>query len=242
MIAALTAAVSSASAAQAQAPVAAPPPLVRLPSARTAARIALSNGGESIIIDGALEAGTASRFEAVASGAPTARIVVLHSPGGLLGEAESMAATVRARRLDTYVESTCLSACTIVLIAGRDRAASPNARIGFHHPRFLVSNAETTRRAVSLTRRLYDDAGITSAFTDRVLATPFESMWYPTLQEMRLANVITRQSLGGETSAVLSQISSVEQLRTFFLRVPFWRAIFDRYPDIVTCSPFLLHS
>lgn len=232
MIAVLMASVPIAATAQRSTRVAAPPPLVQLPSPRAPARVTVSNGGEAIVIDGALEAGTATRFETVVTGAPAARIVVLHSPGGMLGEAERIAATVRSRRLDTYVESACLSACTVILIAGRDRAASPNARIGFHHPRFPFSNAERIRSATALTRRMYDDAGVISTFTDRVLATPFEDMWYPTFQEMRTANVITRQTLGGETSAVLSQVSTIDQLRSYFLAVPFWRTIFERYPDI----------
>lgn len=206
----------------------APPPIVT-PSA---AKLTLSGDGRSILLDGRLEPGVAAKFEAAANAAPGLRTVVLQSKGGLLGEAIAIADVVRAKGLDTYVETWCHSACTVVLLAGRDRAASPRARIGFHQPIFPGAEAADVPTLRSVSRRFYDDAGVQPGFTDRAFATPASEMWFPESGELQSARVLTRISLGGETMAGASQIKSRDDIAASMNVVPFWPALKARFPEI----------
>jgi len=55
---------------------------------------------------------------------------MLPNAGGWVGQGEATADVISSRNLTTYVEDELL-ACTIGLLAGRERAASSKARIGF---------------------------------------------------------------------------------------------------------------
>lgn len=209
----------------------APPPFIT-PTAAAPAKVTISSNGQSIIVDGALGEGTAERLATIIAAAPHARTVVLHSTGGLLGEAAKMAEVVKAGGLNTYVESRCLSACTLVLLGGKDRAASPNAKIGFHRPIFMEVNPSDLPSLLVAARRFYDEADVSPTFTDRTFATPHDGMWYPKYEEMLAAKVLTRQTAGGETSAAYSQIASVEALRAELRKTNYWRLLEGRYPEV----------
>jgi hypothetical protein len=122
---------------------------------------------------------------------PAVRSVVLTSPGGRMLEAERIAALIRKRRLDTRVEEYCLSACTSLLLAGRERTAPEQARIGFHQPSFPGMDAYEMSDAIEQTRAEYLAAGVSSAFVARALATPAQSMWFPQPDQLIEANVLT---------------------------------------------------
>lgn len=154
-------------------------------------RISASEDGSALIVDGPITDGAFADFQRAARAYPIARQVILRSPGGLMFEADRIAHLVRERRMATYAQTLCASACTVILIAGRDRAAAPGTRVGFHRPN--VSLSRTPERTLQLTRRLYERAGLAPSFTARIYATPFESVWYPGVDEMISAGVLTRR-------------------------------------------------
>ena len=162
-------------------------------------RVGASEDGRTLVVQGPITEGAYANFRRALRAHPKARRVMLESPGGLMFEADRIADAVRARGMSTYVEGLCASACTVILIAGSERAAAPTARIGFHRPN--VSMSRTPQRTMRLTRRLYERAGIERGFTARIYATPFERAWYPGMSEMISAGVLTRQA-GGETPIV----------------------------------------
>jgi hypothetical protein len=208
------------------------PPIVR--TRPPVATVAISPDGKSIFVDGSLEPGTAARFKAMAAAASNLRTVVLQSNGGRLAEAIDISEIVRARGLDTYVETWCYSACTVILLAGRDRAASPRARIGFHEPVFPGAKAADIPSLRSVSRRIYDDAGVRPNFTDRAFATPSSDMWFPSSDELRSAQVLTRISLSGETTVGASHLKSREDIAESMNAIPFWPALKARYPEITS--------
>lgn len=208
-------------------------PATPVPAALLPAAVSVSQDGASLLIDGAIEAGTAERFARAAAGAPRARTVVLHSSGGRVDEAERIADLVRRRGLDTYVETVCLSACTMILLSGRDRAVSPAARIGFHAPAWRgPGRAPPPTVTMRAAREFFAGRGVATGFIDRVLATPHSAIWYPTYAEMLAAGVVNRQTLGGETQAIFSTLRSPDDLRASLRGAPYWRAIEARYPAI----------
>jgi hypothetical protein len=164
-----------------------------------ATRISASEDGSALIVEGPITDGAYASFQRAARAYPIARQVILRSPGGLMFEADRIAHLVRERRMATYAQTLCASACTVILIAGRDRAAAPGTRVGFHRPD--VSLSRTPATTMRLTRQLYERAGLAPTFTARIYATPFESVWYPGVDEMIRAGVLTRRVLPTATFA-----------------------------------------
>lgn len=155
------------------------------------ARMTVSQDGSRLHVRGNLAAGAAERFESVLAGSPAVKEILLTSPGGRMLEAERMAALIRARGLDTRADDHCLSACTSLLLAGRTRTAPETARIGFHQPAFPGLSAYDLREAVERTRAEYLAAGVEDRFVSRALATPAQSMWFPTPEQLIEARVLT---------------------------------------------------
>jgi hypothetical protein len=155
------------------------------------AEMKVSADGRELLVRGNLAVGAADRFEAVLGTAPKVTTLVLSSPGGRIFEAERIAEAVRRRGLDTRVDDACMSACTDILLAGRDRSAPARARIGFHQPDFPgVSDAERRRMIFAMHDR-YVAAGVKEAFVWQAIEPPPQSMWFPTADELIDANVLT---------------------------------------------------
>lgn len=124
---------------------------------------------------------------------------MLDSEGGRIGEAVRIAKLVRERRLDTYVETYCASACTFIFLAGEDRAATAHAKIGFHRAFFPGMSPELDAAMNDSMLEEYRGAGLSDAFLARVKNTQADDMWFPTSDELIEAQVVNRVSLGGET-------------------------------------------
>jgi hypothetical protein len=212
----------------------APPPLIRKEEAPAAPDLLTSNDHKSLLLVGELTKGSASTFVDAIRATPSIKTIVLQSNGGSLAEALKIADVVRHLKLNTLVERTCVSACTVILLAGHDRAASSTARVGFHRPIFPQAKAEELPTLLSWARSYYDNAGVSPTFTDKAFATPNESVWYPSVDELQSAHVLTRVSLGGETTATFSTFKTEANLETTMESIAYWRAMKARHPEITT--------
>jgi hypothetical protein len=157
------------------------------------AAMSMDSSGKTLELKGALSSGAADQLEEVLASAPNAQLVVLDSDGGRIFEALRMAELIRARGLDTRVEQHCASACTLILLAGKDRSAHRFAQIGFHQPDFPGLSEDEKRAIINDNRGDYTKAGIGPEFLDRALSTPPAEMWYPTHAEMVEAGVLTSE-------------------------------------------------
>ena len=145
--------------------------------------------GRDIAIAGPFIPGLAAAFEAALAKAPQARLVRLESDGGRFDVALDIYRAIRLRGLETAVQGRCLSACTIAFMAGQRRHAAPAARLGFHT---AASPEQAAFPMVDyMIRGFYVHSGMAEPFADRVMATPHNQMWLPSLRELRRANVIT---------------------------------------------------
>ena len=167
------------------------------------AEMKVSPDGSELLLRGTLAVGAADRFETALAGAPKVKTLVLSSPGGRIFEAERIGELVRKRGLDTRVDDACMSACTDILLAGRDRSAPSRARIGFHQPDFPgVSEGERLQMIRAMHDR-YVAAGVKEGFVWQAMQPPPQSMWFPTTDQLVEANVLTtregtvRASRGG---------------------------------------------
>lgn len=187
--------------------------------------------GKSLLVSGGINDGTSADLAKALELAPGVRTVVLHSEGGWVRQGKMIADVIRERQLSTYVEDECTSACTIAFLAGKERAADPDARIGFHSFSSVgLANDLSESGNVLSAQQVYGEAGLSSTFIARVTATPADSVWYPTHDELLAAGVLTRQSSGGETATIATEVTSraavTDELRSF----PIFGALYEVYP------------
>jgi hypothetical protein len=197
--------------------------------------VKLATNGQAIVIRGVFREGSAFEIQNLLNVAPGVTALVLDSSGGRLIEAEKVATLVKKRDLNTYVEGNCLSACTYVFLAGKDRASTPNAKIGFHQPSFVgVDNAAQQSMTNSMLEK-YRTALLPEWFIKKVGATPPTDMWYPSREELIQANVITRISLGGETATSnWSAMGSPAEIALALRSVKLFTLIETRFPGMIT--------
>jgi hypothetical protein len=160
--------------------------------------IRVMRNGTEAEITGGFKYGLTEDFSKVLRASPDIKVVHLNSYGGRIGEAESLGKVIRERGLITYTSSTCQSACTIAFAGGRERWIHQRAQLGFHTAAFPgMGEAEMATD----TAEAYRAAGFDAGFITRVLATPHEDMWTPSVDELRRANVITAVSMGNDFAA-----------------------------------------
>ncbi|WP_233237445.1 ATP-dependent Clp protease proteolytic subunit [Bordetella sp. LUAb4] len=188
--------------------------------------------GRSVILVGFLHQGAADRVRQALDAAPQAKTLVLSSPGGRLQEGELLANLVRTRQLDTYVDEYCASACTYAFLAGHERAATPQARIGFHRPYSPFGGKTIDVIAGEDMMERYREAGLPDWFIERVADTPSESVWYPTEQQLTDARVVTRVSLGGEANR-FALLKDRDSLLQALRREPIFVAYDRRFPGTI---------
>ena len=197
------------------------------------AEMKVSNNGKAIIISKGLGTGSAKLFDQLLSHTSSVTSVILNSSGGRIMEATSIAKTVTRLKLDTYVENECVSACTYIFLAGRDRAATPNAKIGFHQPYFPGVSGEQQKLMTQDMIDQYKQSGLSDQFLQRVWETPPEDMWYPSHEDLLAHKVVTRSSLGGEQSTLVINRRNFDQLKDAFTSNDLIKAYSMRFPGIV---------
>ncbi len=155
------------------------------------ATMTLSDKGRILLIDGALASGSWQSFRTILDQNPSVETVHLNSIGGRIFDADKIAELIRSRKLSTQVVDRCVSACTIILLAGNDRMASHLAQIGFHQPDFPGMDGAMRAEMIGANSAIYRKAGIAQSFIDRVMTTPPADVWFPTFDELMQAGVLT---------------------------------------------------
>lgn len=163
----------------------------------------LMSSGAEVELTGGFKFGLTDAFLELLAGAPGLRTVHLNSDGGRIGEATKLFDAIRERGLDTYVSNVCASACTVAFAAGRQRWILAHSRLGYHAGSFPGVAVIADRELAAV----YARAGIAEAFIDRILATPNESIWFPTLAELQRANVITGLARLGQFGAGADELA-----------------------------------
>lgn len=119
-----------------------------------------------------------------------ATTLVLNSDGGRESAAEEPALRVRQSHLDTLVEYHCLSACTYFFLAGNKREIADDAELGFHQATVEGISGLGKTLVLAQMAEYYRSHGVRQSFIDHIIATPPESMWYPTEDELKKAGVL----------------------------------------------------
>jgi hypothetical protein len=114
--------------------------------------------------------------------------VVLNSPGGLLVEGEAVAKMIDRLDLDTMVEDSCASACTVAFSAGKNRILKQGGQLGFHGASFNGVWVEPTSTVVGY---LYRIGASIPFIREAYFATPPEEMWVPDPSVLANNRIIT---------------------------------------------------
>jgi ATP-dependent protease ClpP protease subunit len=198
--------------------------------------VELTRDKRAVVLSGTLGAGSVSKVSALLDEAPEATTIVLDSFGGRIAEGVLIAKLVRERKLNTYVETHCESACTLVFLAGADRAATPHAQIGFHRAFFPGMDPALDARMTERMLEHYRAAGVSEPFLARVSETKAEHMWYPTSDELLEAHVVNRVSLGGETAVAASKFQSRAHVAFTYAGDAIMGTINDHFPGAVDAA------
>ena len=197
------------------------------------ATLQLSDDARLLILTGGIKYGLAGRIDTLLSAAPNVTGLLLSSPGGRVAEADKIFDLVRKRGLDTFVSDECSSACTLVFVAGQNRLVGQNGKLGFHGSFFPGMTEEDLQDMNDEWANLYRSAGLSADFLDRALKVPPESIWYPTVQELREAGVTV-----GDVSKVaalpdgFTPAASLASVRETFLSASgLYEAIDTHAPD-----------
>ncbi len=121
-----------------------------------------------------------------------------------------------------------------MFLAGAERAATPNARIGFHRPSFPGLDDLGEEMMLQDMRATYRAAGISEPFLDQIATTPAASMWYPPRQKLVDNGVINRTALGGEVASSTNDIfDSKASIERVFRALPHVVAMERHFPGTI---------
>lgn len=161
-----------------------------------------------------------------------AKILHLNSPGGRVGEAMKLLVLVRERGLVTYSSTGCSSACTIPFLGGKERWLTPPAALGFHRFSGYEEGSALDGIARDALSSIYTDLGLPAAFVDRMFATPSDTMWYPTPEELLSAHVVTGIAAPGQFAASVTKVKSVDEIEKALATKPIYRLLRSVEPDV----------
>ena len=157
-------------------------------------RFTVSDDGKTLRLEGEITYGVTRKIKQLISEYPQLDTLVLSSDGGNIYEGRGLARQIREAGLNTHVESTCSSACTLVFIGGVRRSMSPGAKLGFHQYRidadYSVPFADPASEQAR-DRALFADAGVSEGFLREMYKKSADDMWYPTFKELRQFGILS---------------------------------------------------
>jgi hypothetical protein len=155
--------------------------------------VAVGRDGRTLHVSGSYGVGSAEAVRRALDAHPGIRTVVLSGPGGRASVGFELYHLFQQHKVATRVDGVCASACTIAFLGGIDRSVSPGGRLGFHRASFPgMSDDDMHESNRDLRRFMIYGAKVTPEFVDRVFATPPDSIWVPTPQELAAGRVVTR--------------------------------------------------
>lgn len=194
-------------------------------------QIRLLRNATEIELSGGMRFGVADEMRKVLDAAPTVKLIHLNSIGGLLTEGFKLRALIKERALITYTSSNCLSACTLVFTAGRQRYLANGAKLGFHSSSFGSLDQKQMPEINLEVRRALAQEGAPAWFLDKALSTSSKDLWYPTQEELLKARVVTK--IVDSSQFAISGLQRIEgnEVESVLSRFPVYGIIKEVEPD-----------
>jgi ATP-dependent protease ClpP protease subunit len=162
--------------------------------------VAMTADGKRVYFKGYIGPGSPQAITKLLKANPAAEGIILDSPGGLVKEAMVISRIVKRHLLNTYTLDSCVSACTIIFIAGEKRYVGESANLGFHGFSSVFDGAVadySNEQDQRETANLYREAGVSETFIEHMFSASKNDMWYPAFAELMENSVVH-----GETSTV----------------------------------------
>jgi len=158
-----------------------------------------------IYFGGTIGFGLNDQLKAMLKEPNQATYIQLESDGGRELEAEKTARTIEAAGLSTYTQFQCVSACTLMFLAGKDRTLDleDGARIGFHSPYLTTMMGDTS--VGGLTSEYYRhlvNRNVSEKFAAWAIRVPPDDMWFPTPQILKEEGIVTQFYVDEEAGTV----------------------------------------
>jgi hypothetical protein len=163
----------------------------------TAYSYRVSPDGSDLFFQGHVTYGVADQLKQELGSNPLVRRLTLSSGGGNAQEAIDAGAIIHEDHLDTFVQSSCESACVFMFLAGEHRNLGTSGKLGFHET--VPLNPLAGRGNVSLCYE-YARYSVSEDFCRKVEAVVPPAIWYPTREELVAANVVSAPTEGHPTS------------------------------------------
>lgn len=186
---------------------------------------------DQLELSGGLSSASLDDFEQALTEHPGVKTIQLDSDGGSLIVATAMARLIKEKNLDTYTNADCLSACSLVFGAGKERWLGERGRLGYHGA-FLYGSSGAPQLVVDTYRRALLDQGVTPEFVDRVMNTGSADMWLPTRDELRRERIVTAIAPAGRfVDAQLMKLRREGQLDAYLREMMLFRILFQVDPE-----------
>lgn len=150
----------------------------------------------AVIISGQIENGDAKKVAALFSEIKRTddghqiRRLLIHSPGGLAGEAMEIGRLLRANGVEVFIprELSCISACVLILAGGATRTIY--GQVGIDHPHFLrAAGSEDDVTALldetkKIMRNYFQSMGVAENLADAMFSLPNGIVHYLSQDEL----------------------------------------------------------
>lgn len=141
-------------------------------------------------LSGGMPFGTTDAVKKVLDAAPAVRVIQLNSIGGRITEANALFQLIKERNLYTYTSISCVSACALAFLAGREKYLGEAGRLGFHSASIGGEGGAVIEGINDDIRAQLRTQGVPENFINHALSTAPQDMWYPTQKELLQAKVI----------------------------------------------------
>ncbi len=147
-----------------------------------------------LLVDKPLDWDLYSSFKTTLQNHSSVTTVTLNNSGGYVFTARAMALLIEQYNLDTHVDETCYSACTIVFLAGNKRTINSGAELGFHQYS-LQTNHQLQNINISeelkKDRDYFIERGVSMTFVNSIFRADPNNLWKPELKTLIDAGVVT---------------------------------------------------
>lgn len=154
--------------------------------------IKVNSDTNELIFTGGFAYGVTDKIEALLNKNPNINKIYLNSDGGRIAEARKLADLIVNRGLITHTTQACSSACIIPFAAGRQRLIKKDAFLGFHQYSFPGISQIEFLHEYKRDKKFLLSRGIKNEFIEKIFSRAPDEMWWPTHEELREANYITK--------------------------------------------------
>jgi hypothetical protein len=141
----------------------------------------------TVRLSGEYRHGVGEAFAEMLERHPDIDTVELRGPGGRQSEGLRIAHLIETHDLATVVKTHCASACTLAFVAGRERVLLGDGGLGFHAVSAPVASFDLNRTY----DHYLEHRGVDAAFIVEAAEVPSEEMWYPSVETLLAAGVVT---------------------------------------------------